>query len=113
MDATIETCENCGRAIGKLETPRVWQDRVVCGECMPRLSGVPQAVELTAKRWKRQMLIGWAIFGAGIVLAIAGAAMMTADELAGRRIGTAGGLVMLGGFAWYAYASLRAWWERG
>lgn len=28
-----ETCENCGRKIGKLETPRLFQERVVCHQC--------------------------------------------------------------------------------
>jgi hypothetical protein len=31
------TCENCGRRIGKLETPHPWQSHVVCGECLGRL----------------------------------------------------------------------------
>ena len=34
-----EICANCGRQIGKLEAPMVWEDRVVCGECYGRLSG--------------------------------------------------------------------------
>ncbi len=32
-----ERCENCGQAIGKLETPRVWESSVVCWECHKRL----------------------------------------------------------------------------
>lgn len=35
----MEICENCGRAIGNLETPTLWRDRVVCGECHKRLKG--------------------------------------------------------------------------
>ncbi|HVS73146.1 MAG TPA: hypothetical protein VHQ47_17960 [Phycisphaerae bacterium] len=34
-----ETCENCGRTIGKLETPRVWQEHIVCGTCHRHLTG--------------------------------------------------------------------------
>ncbi len=37
-DVTSEVCENCGRQIGKLETPMVWKERVVCGDCYGRLS---------------------------------------------------------------------------
>jgi hypothetical protein len=35
LDTPNETdkCANCGRAIGKLETPHVWKDAVVCGAC--------------------------------------------------------------------------------
>jgi hypothetical protein len=28
-----EGCKNCGRIIGKLETPYVWRDAMVCGPC--------------------------------------------------------------------------------
>ena len=35
-----ETCENCGRVIGKLETPMVWHEKVVCTDCFGRLSGM-------------------------------------------------------------------------
>lgn len=31
-------CANCGRVIGKLETPRVFQEQAVCATCMARLS---------------------------------------------------------------------------
>jgi|GEM_PF-4549107 len=33
-----EICGNCGRAIGKLETPMVWKGSVVCDACHKRLS---------------------------------------------------------------------------
>ncbi|MGC9260811.1 MAG: hypothetical protein ACP5I8_12170 [Phycisphaerae bacterium] len=38
---SVETCENCGRLIGKLETPMVWQDHVVCAECNALLMALP------------------------------------------------------------------------
>jgi hypothetical protein len=28
-----DACANCGRVIGKLETPHVWRDNVVCAPC--------------------------------------------------------------------------------
>ena len=31
--SATETCANCGTAIGKLETPCVWQEHVVCAAC--------------------------------------------------------------------------------
>lgn len=36
--ATAETCDNCGDPIGKLETPQLWKDHVVCSECLRKLS---------------------------------------------------------------------------
>jgi hypothetical protein len=33
-----EVCENCGGTIGQLETPRVYQDHVVCGDCWTKLN---------------------------------------------------------------------------
>jgi hypothetical protein len=37
----MEKCANCDRVIGKLETPQVWQDQIVCAECYGRLSSTP------------------------------------------------------------------------
>jgi len=44
------TCENCGRTIGNLETPSVYKEHVVCGDCYARLIptatvAIPQATE--------------------------------------------------------------------
>ena len=36
--ATGETCENCGRSIGRLETPQIYNDHIVCPDCLARLS---------------------------------------------------------------------------
>jgi len=35
--ATLETCKNCGRTIGKLEESYLFEDHVVCGECHQKL----------------------------------------------------------------------------
>ncbi len=32
-ERALETCGNCGRPIGKLETPMVWRGNVVCAGC--------------------------------------------------------------------------------
>jgi hypothetical protein len=32
-----ETCANCHRPIGDLETAHVWREHIVCGECLGRL----------------------------------------------------------------------------
>lgn len=34
----MEKCDNCGSVIGNLETPHVWNSRIVCGSCHGRLS---------------------------------------------------------------------------
>ena len=37
----LETCENCRRVIGRLETPQVYADHIVCAECYARLTSKP------------------------------------------------------------------------
>jgi len=32
-----EICANCSRPIGKLETPRIWQEQIVCAQCWAML----------------------------------------------------------------------------
>jgi hypothetical protein len=44
----MEHCENCGRVIGQLETPRVYRQRVVCAECHDRLTAAPALPPLPA-----------------------------------------------------------------
>lgn len=39
----MESCENCGRIIGKLETPCVHEDHIVCAECKSRLDNARPA----------------------------------------------------------------------
>lgn len=39
----IESCANCGQTIGKLETPYIWRDNTVCGDCYARVSKKPHA----------------------------------------------------------------------
>ncbi len=101
MTAPKETCENCGRTIGKLETPWLYDDNVVCRECWERLQEetaeptkvappaparpayVPlpqpviagqkvQTVEQTGKVWKLQMILAFLVCMFGIAIFIAG-----------------------------------------
>jgi hypothetical protein len=37
----LETCANCDRKIGRLETAHLWQDRVVCAQCILLLQTAP------------------------------------------------------------------------
>lgn len=43
MQSEIETCANCGGKIGRMETPYVYRDQVVCGPCIERLRRPPPA----------------------------------------------------------------------
>ena len=36
-ESELEVCTNCRRPIGKLETPHLWKEAVVCTECSSRL----------------------------------------------------------------------------
>jgi len=67
---TLEACSNCCATIGKLETPMVWNDHVVCAACYERLraavpvspvtratSTMPNSPATTADHQRR--LKGW------------------------------------------------------
>lgn len=112
MAETI-TCENCGQSIGRLETPQVHNDSVVCAPCWSRLSGnqVPRDVrvvhqEQTSKRWKRYLI--WTV-----PPMIAGGVFMMPIGLAYESPALAvGGLaLLLGAFPFWLYSRIRAWWE--
>lgn len=38
--AKLEQCANCGQTIGRLETPCVYEDQIVCAECYARLGSI-------------------------------------------------------------------------
>ena len=38
--AIDERCENCSAPIGKLESPQIWNDHIVCTDCHRKLSAV-------------------------------------------------------------------------
>jgi hypothetical protein len=135
----METCENCGGSIGKLETPFVWQDRVVCAGCHTKLrqsqtaaetptlpyatpmqpvsDAVQQYVltEKTSKRWKRQMLMAAGCTAFGVILTCSGA--FSGVYIGSRPGGISGGelgvLMTFGGLVWLLVARIRAWWEHG
>lgn len=46
QNTSVETCQNCGTVIGKLEIPRVYRDQVVCEQCWLRLAVPVPAVPL-------------------------------------------------------------------
>ncbi len=62
-DVRSESCENCGRQIGKLETPMLWQEHVVCGECHRRLSACPAPAAAPIRG--RNGTLGWAMVALG------------------------------------------------
>ena len=116
---TPETCENCGAAIGQLETPLVWQDHVVCGPCYGRLNppAVPyaseratdagvQLIEKTSKKWKLLELVG-------AVVCIAGFLMFLFSEERSPALHILWLLVSVVGLCAFGYARFMAWWHHG
>lgn len=64
----------------------------------------PREVELTSKRYKRQMVIGGTLTLAGLGLTVA---------TFGTGWARAGLAIFAIGFAWYAVARMLAWWNHG
>jgi hypothetical protein len=44
----METCENCHKAIGALETPHLWRQHVVCAKCHRELADGSTPAQLGA-----------------------------------------------------------------
>lgn len=72
--ALVESCENCGATIGKLETPKVWQHHILCATCYVRLAtpgtyqSRPLASGPTPVPWSRTRL--WIVAGVGIGVSV-------------------------------------------
>lgn len=49
MPTTLETCANCTRTIGKLEKACIWDEQVVCAQCLARLNQSPAAAASTVQ----------------------------------------------------------------
>lgn len=64
-----ETCDNCGRAIGRLETPHVYGQNVVCAGCLDALSR-PQTIKVELQPAKKSA--GREVAEAGCGLAMLG-----------------------------------------
>ena len=67
-----ESCTNCGRAIGRLETGYLRGDNVVCHECYERLVGastshhsqkVEQTYQSQFSKWTEYSVTNWVIAG--------------------------------------------------
>lgn len=131
-----DTCANCGTGIGKLETPHLWREQVVCAPCYGRLAGAGtiaysgpstplpqhlplggrqvQTVEQTGKFWKAQQLLSACVAILGVVLACAG--IGSDSRHAGQGVHALGGigvLMVLGGLVWFFIARVGAWWNHG
>ena len=87
-----------------------------CPKCgHPLTTGDPtQVIEQTAKRWKRQQLLGGAI----VLLAVPAWMWGTYQRLSdlgdgGLAAARAAAVIALVGFGVYCHARLRAWWHHG
>lgn len=103
-----EICENCGRAVGKLETPCVYQEHIVCSDCDTRLrSGISpvgvQPIEKTGKEFKAGMLLGFGIMILGIMFLF----------LPNPDFTPFGWLMIIIGGGVYVIAHVQAWWYHG
>jgi hypothetical protein len=82
----MEICANCGQAIGNLETPHIFNGRVVCAECYGKLS---RRVDYAAKEFEplrtrdtttKQQRKGAMIACAAIPIFMVGAWMLSAAQ---------------------------------
>lgn len=118
-----DICENCGRKIGKLETPYLHREHVVCHECNERLNPSPlayaapvanvvapqvQTIEQTSKLWKGQILMACLVMLASPVLWVIGVAVPGLEFFVGLGV-----LAFAGGLVWYFVAKSMVWWEHG
>jgi hypothetical protein len=113
------TCQNCGRVIGRLEKPFLFNDAVVCGECNTRLRTARSGER---GRQKLHQLIGGTLVVVGFFGWFLGLYLKRRhfeDTL--RDDFGAAGLAVFGvatiaffvGVVWYLWARLTAWWTGG
>lgn len=118
---TIELCENCGKKIGNLETPQVFNDHIVCPDCAGKLRppiasyaipspGItPQVVtiEATGKKWKGIQAIG----AAGMFVSTA--LLFTALGLSIQPLTFIAAPLLVASIIVYAVARIGGWWHHG
>jgi hypothetical protein len=68
MNTDTETCENCGRSIGRLEEVHLWQERTVCAECVRRLRSNTPAPHSGQSSRRLPVLLLSAVAAFGIVI---------------------------------------------
>lgn len=67
MASDVETCENCGERIGRLEPACVWQETIVCAPCRAKLMAAATPVvayetpQSHPRQWRRFALVGIAL----------------------------------------------------
>jgi len=108
---TAETCDNCGRVIGKLETPHLLHgEHVVCADCYQRLHPQPpvQTIEATAKLWKAVQAIGVLGILVGVVMLVIGIRNQGDAAMTGL-----GALFIVPGCIGYIVGRVCAWWFHG
>jgi uncharacterized membrane-anchored protein len=126
----MENCQNCGRPIGNLETPHVFQEHIVCPTCYERLkptiayaSPAPaersphtQTVEMTDKNWKFKQLMGSVILMPSLFVLIVGILSTKAAQNptpAGMVALVGGAVGLVAGLGLYCYGRFGGWWNHG
>jgi len=122
----VETCENCGAAIGKLETAHVFNNNVVCTTCLNKLRNTAtfasaagagasassparrvQTVQRTGKLWKSIQLFS-------VLSILTGATMLIIGIQGGNTsLSMASFAPLLIGIPAYIVGRFGAWWFHG
>lgn len=131
MKTATETCENCGRAIGKLESVYTHKDHVVCRACWDRLHesaisyATPsvgpahvyttniQTTQATGKFWKMQIALSTLVCISSVVLISIGASRTVSGSHEMHPATVLGILGLVLGIAWFIAARIGAWWFHG
>lgn len=117
-----ETCENCRREIGRLETAHIHAGHVVCGECKSRLGGEivyatplasvpPRVVELTAKKWKVHQVASFLL-----LMATCAATVLAVGQKTGPQLSDAAAaciFAMVAALAYFLWSLFMSWWHHG
>ena len=110
----MDNCENCGATIGKLETPNVWQDHVVCVQCYAKMAvaAAPvQLIEQTSKKWKKCLAIGAVGVLLGVIFILVGESNATGPGIG--VFGVFGWLLFFAGSVLSLVGAVGAWWYHG
>ena len=96
ITVSVETCANCGKQIGGVETPWAWREYVVCAACHailraaePAAALCPGAMPVPGRRWdprrrkrtRRMRKICHVVESVGVLLALAGIGLATLGAL--------------------------------
>lgn len=74
-----ECCANCGRRIGKLETPHIYEQHVVCADCISSLNRTPR-IPPSPRRTGPSFILWFGRVIFGILMVVAAIAFFRARD---------------------------------